>query len=179
MSLLAKRYARALFLAAAERDATDRVESDLDALATACADPEIGAILFAPEVPTHVKERALVELLAEHAHELTRNLVRVLLGRRRLALLPRLREPYRALVREARGEVEGLLETAWPLSAEEVAEIERALSEMEQRKVSLTVRENPDLIGGVRVTIGTTLYDASVVAALEEMERALREAPVP
>ena len=46
------------------------------------------------------------------------------------------------------------------------------------KNVTLEVAVNPDLIGGVRLRLGNTLYDGSVATVLEELERALMEAPL-
>ena len=44
--------------------------------------------------------------------------------------------------------------------------------------VSLTVQENPELIGGVRLRVGNTLFDGSVAAALEDLEKQLMRAQI-
>ena len=83
------------------------------------------------------------------------------------------------MMRAARGEVEGEVETPKPLDQDQLADLEKAASQTFGKRVSLSMRINPDLIGGVRVRVGNTLYDGSIETALEELERRLMEAPVP
>ena len=49
---------------------------------------------------------------------------------------------------------------------------------MVRKTAFLTVKINPDLIGGVRIRIGNTLYDGSVVSVIEDLERALLDVPL-
>ena len=178
MSLLANRYARALFDAAQSSDAIDAVAGDLTTVARALADPVIRAVVLEPDTPVATRRRAL-EKLAENFHQLTKNLVQMLLARRRQALLTCLQPAFRRLVMEAAGEVDGLLESAAPLSEDTLRAVTSTAAALSGKTVVLTVRENPDLIGGVRLRIGNTLYDSSVATAIEELERALMSAPIP
>jgi len=177
VSLLAKRYAHALFGAASKVDAVDAVSADLASLQTVLADPTVRAIALDPDSRKQVRSAALRHLVVD-AHSLTSNLVEVLLERRREQLLPELHQAFRLLALAMRGEAEGVLETAKEIGEAELARIEETVSRVHGKKVALTVKQNPDLIGGVRIYIGTTLYDGSVATALEELERRLMEAPL-
>ncbi len=178
MIALARRYARALFEVAEEQGATDAVAADLEALAQGFADGAARDVLSDPTVPRNALAEALSKLAAD-AHPLTRNTLGVVLERRREALLPELHGAFAALVRAARGQMVGVLESAQPLDPAAVAEIEKKTGAALGAAVSLTLRVAPELIGGVRVRVGNTLYDGSVKTALEELERKLMEAPLP
>ena len=173
MSVLGKRYAAALFQAASDAAAIDQVAADLGRVAAALRDGEVRAILFDPWTP-----RAALERIVGGGHELTRNVISVLLGRRRESILPELEEAFADLVRQARGEAVGVVETAKAISDDELRAIEACASATVGAKVSLSVDLNPDLIGGIRVRVGNTLYDGSVATALEDLERRLVEAPL-
>ena len=47
--------------------------------------------------------------------------------------------------------------------------IERVPSSRYHRSVSSVARENPDLIAGIRVSIGDDVFDASVAGHLEKL----------
>jgi F-type H+-transporting ATPase subunit delta len=110
----ARRYARALFAAASGQNAVDAIAEQLASLHQAFADGEARALVLSPEVPAGVRRRAL-EKLAGHSHPLLRNLVQVVLERRREAVLPDLQPAFQELVRAARGELSGVISTARPL----------------------------------------------------------------
>ena len=75
-------------------------------------------------------------------------------------------------------EVDGILETPRPLSDAEVASLATLASSLSGLKVTLAVKDNPDLIGGVRLRVGNTLYDGSVQAALQQLEKQLLAVPI-
>lgn len=177
MSLLAKRYATALFEAAEQKGATDAVATDLATVAHALSDARVRAQLLDPRTPRGERKKAL-ERIVGSGNELSRNLIGVLVRRRREAILPELHTVFTALVRESRGEVEGTVETAKPLDDSELRALEAAASTTFGKKVSLRVEVDPELIGGVRVRVGNTLFDGSVATALDDLERKLMEAPV-
>ena len=177
MSLLAKRYATALFEAAEEKGATEAVASDLARVAHALRDDQARAQILDPRTP-RTERRAALERIVGGGHELSRNLIGVLVRRRREAILPELHDVFTALVRASRGEVEGTVESAVPVGDAELRQLEAAASATFGKKVSLSVEVEPELIGGVRVRVGNTLFDGSVATALEDLERKLMEAPV-
>lgn len=177
MSGLARRYARAVFEAAQEAGATDAVGQDLRTLAAALADDELMQALADPQLSRERLGAALGKV-TQSAHPLVQNLVRVAVERRRETLLPDLPEAFDGFAREARGEVHGVVETAKPMSDGEVGDLATKVSASLGQKVSLSARVVPELIGGVRVRVGNTLYDGSVAGALEDLERRLMEAPL-
>ena len=177
MSLLAKRYATALFEAAEQKGATDAVASDLARVAQVLRDPQVCAQLLDPRTQRG-ERRAALERIVGGGHELSRNLIGVLVRRRREAILPELDEMFTKLVHDSRGEVEGTVETAKPIDDDELRKIEAAASATFGKKVSLRVEVDPELIGGIRLRVGNTLFDGSVATALDDLERKLMEAPV-
>src|SRR5262249_3043314 len=98
--------------------------------------------------------------------------------RRRTEVLPDLPEAFEALRREARGELHGVVETALPLQPDQLQSIEQAAGRAFGKTVKLVVRQTPALLGGLRIRIGNTLWDGSVKAQLQELERQLMEAPL-
>ena len=78
----------------------------------------------------------------------------------------------------SRGEVEGVVESAKLLDVKELGELETTVSASVGAKASLELRINPDLLGGVRVRVGNTLYDGSIATAIEDLSRRLMDAPI-
>jgi F-type H+-transporting ATPase subunit delta len=77
----------------------------------------------------------------------------MLLEKNRVAYLP-LVEMLSELVDDKEGRMKGTLHTAYPLRRRVKARIEEALGERLQKKVELSVTEDRNLIGGVRVVVG-------------------------
>jgi F-type H+-transporting ATPase subunit delta len=177
MSLLARRYATALFQAARDRGALAAVAGDIAALHGAFADARVRALLTSPDVSGVEREHVLGKL-AEGRHQLVRNLLFLARDRQRLTMLPDLHPELRALVLEHERRVEGVVETARPLAPAETAGIERLAARLCGKQVTLTVQVRPELIGGIRLRLGHELYDGSVATALEQLEQQLLQTPV-
>ena len=177
MSLLSRRYGTALFLAACDKGAVDEVDEGLERLNAALKDPELRALVSDPTTPPDKRVGAL-RTPVTGAHELVLNLVDTVHRRRREVVLLEIYADYRALVMEDRGELEGVLETAHPLPELEFRDLQKLACDLTGKMVSLTVVENPELIGGVRLRVGNTLFDGSVAAALEDLEKQLMRAQI-
>lgn len=178
MSLPVKRYATALYRAADEKGAVDAVAGDLEALHAVLSEPDVRAVLTNPAAPVGLC-RTILDKATSGAHELVVNFTKVAVERRRVELLPDIWPSFQALVREARGEATGVLETARPLGDGERERLETLAASLSGKKVTLEVVENPDLIGGVRLRVGNTLYDGSMAHSLEQLHKQLMAAPLP
>jgi len=64
-----------------------------------------------------------------------------------------------------------LVETATPLSKQESEDIDHALTLHYGEGLTTMFIVNPSLIGGVRITAGSDVYDGSVRARLDAIQR--------
>lgn len=177
MSLLAKRYAEALFVLATQQGAVDAVGSDLAAVHAALGAPGARALVTSPDVKPEDRARVL-DKLTQGRSPLVRNVFGVLQHRRRLEVLFDLQPAYRALVMAARGEVEGVAESAHPLADDEVRSLEALAGRLSGKKVRLAVAIRPEVLGGVRLRIGNVLYDGSLQSQLGQLAQKLAQASV-
>ena len=177
MTLLAKRYATALFALAKDKGAVDAIASDLSQLHGELHAPHAAALLTSPDV--HVEERQqILNKLTAGRHELVANLVGVLQHRRRLEVLADLPTAFRELLMADRNEVSGVAESAHPLNEEELKALTDLACRLSGKKVTLTAKHRPDLIGGVRLVVGNVLYDGSLRAALNQLQNKLQQSIV-
>lgn len=173
-SLIAARYATALF-ALAEGKARDVVEADLVALAaTIRADGEVVSLLAHPLLTRAKKAEAMRTLLtAKKAHALTVDTVVKLADAGRLSLLPEIADAFVAKCAAARGEVVATVVSARALSAQESAAVSAALAQATGAQVRVVLKEDGGLLGGLKVNLGPKEFDMSVAGSLERMRRAL------
>ena len=177
MTLLAKRYATALFALAKDKGAVDAIASDLSQLHGELHAPHAAELLTSPDV--HVEERQkILNMLTEGRHELVVNLVGVLQHRRRLEVLADLPTAFRELLMADRNEVAGVAESAHPLSEDELKDLTALAGRLSGKTVTLTAKHRPDLIGGVRLVVGNVLYDGSLRAALNQLQAKLQQSTV-
>jgi F-type H+-transporting ATPase subunit delta len=182
MSLLARRYATALFLSVRDRAAADAavataVEEQLAGIHATVADQAVRALLQSPDLVAADRER-IIGKIVEGKHELLQGLLAVLQRRRRLDVLFDIYPEYRGLALAARGEVEGVVETPRQLGESELQSISALADKLSGKSVSLVQQIVPELIGGVRLRVGNILYDGSVQSSLAQLEQKLMQAPV-
>jgi F-type H+-transporting ATPase subunit delta len=62
------------------------------------------------------------------------------------------------------------VESATPLSAEASSQVRSRLEQAYGTALNLSFAENPALIGGIRITVGSDVYDGSVQRRLARLE---------
>jgi F-type H+-transporting ATPase subunit delta len=170
--VVTRRYAEALLDAATVARQVTEVEADLMVVAESLQNDEVLALIFNPTVETSVLRARFLDPIAPRLKtRLVRNILGLLIDRRRAGVIPNLPGVFHQIALAARGEAEGFVESAAALRPDELAATERWLSEATGKRVKLATRIVPDLLGGFRVTVGSRRYDASLKSKLS----ALRE----
>jgi len=173
---LAGRYASALFDLASEAGTVTAVEGDLETLASALREsPELRALIKNPEVSREALGRVLAGLgKSLKLAELTSNFIGVLAQNRRAGDLPAMIRAFRTIAAAQRGEVNAEVASAHPLSDEQVSTLEKKLRAREGRTIKLHARVDPDLLGGLVVTIGSQRIDGSIRTRLNSLAQAMK-----
>ena len=173
---LAGRYASALFDLASENGTVTAVESDLGQLETALAESsELAAVTTNPKVGRSDAQKALWGVSAIlGVTELTQNFLGVLGQNRRLAELPKVIRAFRSIAAAQRGEVTAEVTSAHALTDTQLADLKARLTAREGRTVKLSTKVEPDLLGGLVVTIGSKRIDASIRTRLNSLSQAMK-----
>ena len=82
-------------------------------------------------------------------------------------------EQYRQRLLDHEGVVRAEVTTAVPLPAERVQALAHAFGGVTGRRVLVTTRVDPEVIGGVVTRVGSTVYDGSVRRHLERIREGL------
>jgi F-type H+-transporting ATPase subunit delta len=180
---VAKRYARALFdvCPAADFDAT---EKQLKTLASAwLGSLELRQSMLNPSI----QDAARIEIVeavaaalafavgqgaAERgpwANEAIKRTVYTLVSLRKAAALPAVSEAFSQLVAEYKKSLTLAVTVAKEVSAEVLSDVKSKLSQSLGGEVSITVRHDPTLIGGMTIRLGDRLLDRSVAGTLQRI----------
>ena len=96
--------------------------------------------------------------------------MKVLAAHERLDCLRAIERAARLQLNQLRNRVEVLVETAAPLSNSLRQQVASRLTQLLGREVVLSAEVNPDLLGGIVVRVGDTVYDGSLAGKLKSME---------
>jgi len=169
----ARRYAEAIF-EIAERDGN--VETWLEQLQTvaqAVSDDAVVRGLEDPNVPIDRRLAALDNALGSGTVRQMRNLLPIIVRRRRVEMLPQIAREFRRLYNKQVGIVEATAVSAAPLDAQELAALRSRLEQMTGGKIELETRVDASLLGGIQVRLGDMLIDGSVRGRLERLRTRL------
>jgi len=175
---VAGRYAEALFRLSKTRGVLEAVRADVERLAAACAASGALARIFDERLPLD-QRRALARAETAALSPLTQDFVELLFDKRRIEVLRELGAAFHRRALEERGVAEGVVESARPLAEAELLELARALGPRLGKQLTLANRTVPELVGGVRVLVGSKMLDASVRGRLEGLRKDLMAAPLP
>jgi F-type H+-transporting ATPase subunit delta len=123
--------------------------------------------------------RAKLQPLVDSFNSLTQRFVWLCLDRGRLGILPNAFSAFRARRMQEDGVLEGVVEAPRPLGEHDVKALENSLQSRLGKTVRLAQAITPDLVGGVRVTIGDKMIDASIAGRFDDLRRRLLEARLP
>jgi F-type H+-transporting ATPase subunit delta len=169
LATIARPYAEALLKAAGPGDAST-FAAEIRALGDVAANAQLRQFADSPKIlPTQV-----FDLIAGVAStpsgaplgEPAKNLLRAVIDNGRLAALPEIASQFQALVDTRSGTSQATIESAFPISDAQVAEVKAAMEKRFGRKLEARVIVVPELIGGVRVVVGDEVLDTSIKAAL-------------
>jgi len=175
---LAGRYASALFDLASEAGTVTAVESDLEKLRAALGESaDLRALTTNPEVSRDAAQGAIggvAGLLG--LSPLTGNFLGVLAQNRRLSQLPAMIRAFNTIAAAQRGEVTAEVTSAHALTDTQLASLKDKLTAREGRTVKLQTSVNPDLLGGLVVTIGSKRIDGSILTRLNTLATKMMKA---
>lgn len=171
----ATRYAKALLDVATSDDQARTFEANLTAFAAALSGHrELHQALTSPSVPA-ARKRGIVTAVADRlglAPVPTRTL-QLMADRHRLGAIDDLLAVFRERLLDRQKIVRADVRSAAPLSADALAAITARLGAITGKTVAVNAGVDPELMGGVVATVGSTVYDGSVKSQLARLRRQL------
>lgn len=176
---VAARYARGLFIVTEKRAETARALTDLQAL-WEVVKPGTGAAryLATPQLRLTDKRAALQKTLEGRVVRTVAVFLDLLLRKKRLTELEAVVGEFEALVEKSQGVQRAEVTSAVALNAAEAKRLHAELERVTAKKIKLTRRVEPALLGGAQVRIGDRLIDRSVATLLDRIAKQLDEVSV-
>ncbi|KAG0172565.1 ATP synthase F0 subcomplex subunit OSCP atp5 [Apophysomyces sp. BC1034] len=172
------RYATALYTAAARQNVLEAVEKDLKQLqSTVSKDKAIQAFLENPTVPRSAKMEGVHALLKKSGGKvnvLTNNLFETLAENGRLEQTTKIMDAFSELMSAHRNELPMVITSAKPLDKATLNKVTESLQKSnlaEGKKLLVSNKVKPDIIGGLLVEIGEKSIDLTVSTKLAKLNK--------
>lgn len=176
MEELAQVYGRALFEVADEQAKVDVMREQLGQFADALEqNRELRLFFFSPYFSTAEKQQALDGLL-EGAEEAFVGFLKLLIENHRMPVIFRVRREYERLWAEANKVLPVQVTSAIELDEATTESIGASIGQSTSRKVTLSTRVDPDILGGIVVRVGNSILDASIRSRLEQLRKQVASA---
>jgi F-type H+-transporting ATPase subunit delta len=167
-------YARAIFAVAEAEDALAQVEEELFRFARALeSSNDLRDALIDAAVPADRKKAVLADLLGDRAHPQTVRLLGFIIEQGRARELGKIVDALLRTTAESREHALAEVRTAVPLSDDQKARLQEALSKATGRTVELKVLVDPSVVGGVVAHVGDQVFDGSIRTRLQEAKEQL------
>lgn len=179
-SELAKKYAKALFELAVDNRSQEKVFSDLRALSEIFAkEKETHEFLVSPMITPTQKEDVLKKVLANGnvSKEVVDTLL-LLARNERLGAFTELVQAFEKEIDNSNGVSRGTVRSASELAPAERQRIEQTVEKYLNKKVIMTYKVDPTVIGGLVAQVGSYTFDDSISAHLTRMNEELKRRTV-
>ena len=173
-----ERYAQALFDLALETGRLDAVRADLKSLKAAWIDSaDLRRLATSPVIAAEDQRKGLVAIAAKAKFDATtRNFLGLLAQNGRARDLAAVITGFEALYSKHAGIVAAEVVSTQALTAAQLKTITAALTTALGKNPEITTRIDPSILGGLKVKVGSKLFDASLKTKLDQMKFALKRA---
>jgi ATP synthase F1 delta subunit len=165
-----------LFDVAKEHDILDDVHEQLGQFADELdKNRDLQVFFFSPYFSSQEKKDGIGKML-EGADENFQRFLELLAERHRMPAIFRIRREFGGLYAEERKLLPVTITSAVELDKDTLKEIGKKIEDNTGRKVNLTTKVDPDVIGGLVMRVGNVVMDGSIRARLERLRKQVAKA---
>jgi F-type H+-transporting ATPase subunit delta len=171
-TLQAKRYSQAIFEIASENKELDKWQIDLQTLDALAKNIEFASVMENPKF-SFEKKTVLLESQVKGISKLALNLALLLTNKGIFSLLSGIYDEYRLQLDVFRGVEKAEVTTAIQMEPAEISKLADQLGIISGKKVTLTLKVDPQIIGGIIVRVGGKIMDGSTRSQLAALRNEL------
>lgn len=173
-SVVAKRYAKALFEVAQSNKNVEGIEADLKVIAAALqANEDFAKFIVHPNIASNDKLDVLKKAFGGSVSETVLNTLGVLVESGRESIIEELLENYVSIANALTGSASAVVTTPQALSDKELDAVAKDFGKAIGKTVRAENIVDPALLGGLTIRVGDRLYDASLSGKLARLEKSL------
>ncbi|SDE33808.1 F-type H+-transporting ATPase subunit delta [Paenibacillus sp. UNCCL117] len=175
-TVVAKRYARALFEIAQEQNRVAQFEEELNAFLSALRqNADFNKLIVHPGLTVSAKQELLSNVFGGQLSDTVLNTLQLLVANGREELLESLVGYYAAIAGEALGQAKAIVYTPFALSEADEKQIASTFSTLTSKQIRVESVIDKSLLGGIQIRVGDRLYDGSLSGKLKRLEKALNQ----
>ena len=176
MEEIAEVYSRALFDVAVEQDALDEIHDELGQFVDELDENrDLQVFFFSPYFSSQEKKEGIGKMISGANDNFVRFL-ELLAERHRMPAVFRIRRDFDALYAEERKLLPVTITSAIELDKDLVKNIRKKIEEQTDRKVDLTTKVDPNVLGGLVLRVGNKIMDGSIRSRLERLRKQVAKA---
>jgi len=175
---VAHRYAASLMRLATEQNKLEQVYRDMQFLgdAVACS-RELTTMFRSPVTRAESKISVVDALYAGSEDPISSNFLRLVIKKRREAVIPGMVQSFTQMYRKQKGIVKVRLETAVQWPDQLTSEVRDIIAKETESTVDLSTRINPALMAGFVIQVEDRRFERSVARSLQEIRQLFSDNP--
>lgn len=175
-TILARRYAKALFVVGKEQENYEEYNQTLQGVAGLyVSNPEVADALTNPLYPMDIRGKVMAGMVRSMGvDKIMGNFLNLLVEKKRAEILPEIAEEFQAMVDDEKNISHGQVISAIELSAELQANVQTTLEKLTGKKVKLTTSVDPSIIGGIIAKVGDLVLDGSIKTQLAGLKDSIK-----
>jgi F-type H+-transporting ATPase subunit delta len=172
-----ERYSRALFEVAKEAGELEKIEMDVKILQSLLINSNELKNFIKNPTQSKDNQNVVIKLLAEKINfsKNLKNFMFLLIEKRRIFFVEKVLDSFLKLCSRKRGEVKASLISSKKLSDSELDSISRDLSSAMGSTIKFDYKIDTDLIGGLKLQLGSFMIDTSIKNKLKKFEQKMLE----
>ena len=174
---IGKRFAEALSESITDNSRLQTALDNLKAFEQAFADePNLGRFFIHPSFPEE-RKAALVKEMCDRVSALdeVRNLLKLLVDRNKMMFLKNIAEFFEKAVSQRLNQVRVHVASAYPLDKNQESKLQSSLERVLGKSAVIDVKVDENLIGGLRLSVGSLVADATIKNSLEMLKRSIEQ----
>jgi F-type H+-transporting ATPase subunit delta len=175
-TILAQRYAKAIFAVGQEEGKSESFRETLNALGEFLEKyPEAMDALTNLLYPMDLREKVMAQLISElQADQFMANFLNLVVQKRRADILPEIATEFQVLVDADQNISRGTVISASEISGELQTKVQTTLENITGKKVILTSEIDPSIIGGIVAKVGDLVMDGSIKTQLAGLNESIK-----
>ena len=175
-TVLARRYAKALFDLALEKQVLDDIHKEVISFSELIDDnQDLRLFFFAQDISNQQKAAILKQLLDKKVTKIFQNFMQVLVKKGRASVYPTVVEELGRLVDQHYKLIHAITTTAVAMEDELQERLKTALDGLYEGDVDISNKVDPSILGGIIVQVEGQVLDGSLYNQLQRLKKSMIE----